>query len=360
MGKSISLSDETVSFIREELLAWYHEQKRDLPWRREKDPYKIWVSEVMLQQTRVNAVIPYYERFIEKFPTLQSLADAKEEEVLKAWEGLGYYSRIRNLHSAVKEVSQKYGGKVPDDPEKMAKLKGIGPYTLGAVLSIAYDKKLPAVDGNVMRVFSRLFLLYDDISLVSTRKKMEQIALALIPDEAPGDFNQALMELGAMVCTPKSPQCLLCPVQSVCEAFRQGKEQDLPVKKKGKAPIVSEMIFLFITHRSRVLIEKRPNDGILAGMWGLPTIEKKTTDFKHFFEQGCLKLNRSLTIMREIGKFQHIFSHRHWNVEVYQAELKTKPDNIPDHWRWVDFSELKQYPFPNVYRKAFQLLEIDL
>lgn len=360
MGKSISITDETISFIREELLAWYQQQKRDLPWRREKDPYKIWVSEVMLQQTRVKAVIPYYERFIKKFPTLQSLADADEEEVLKAWEGLGYYSRVRNLHSAVKEVSQKYGGKVPDDPEKMAKLKGIGPYTLGAVLSIAFDKKLPAVDGNVMRVFSRMFLLYDDISLVSTRKKMENLALALIPDEAPGDFNQALMELGATICTPKSPQCLLCPVQSVCEAFRQGKEQELPVKKKGKDPIVSEMIFLIITYGYEALIEKRPNDGILAGMWGLPTIGKKTADLEQFLEQNCPELNRFPKIIREIGKFQHIFSHKHWNVEVLQVELETKPDKIPNCWRWVEFSDLKQYPFPNVYRKAFQFLSIDL
>lgn len=187
-----------------DLLAWYDGQKRDLPWRINRDPYRIWVSEIMLQQTRVETVKPYYQNFMEKFPTVEALADAPEEEVLKAWEGLGYYSRARNLQSAAREVKTRYGGVVPDKPEEIATLKGIGPYTAGAILSIAYEKPEPAVDGNVMRVFSRLLLMTDDIAKPATRIKVEHLVRQVIPEGRAGDFNQALMELGALVCAEDS------------------------------------------------------------------------------------------------------------------------------------------------------------
>ena len=229
-------TEAAAAFFAAELLNWYDANKRDLPWRRDRDPYRIWVSEVMLQQTRVDTVIPYYERFMERFPTVRHLAEAPEEEVLKCWEGLGYYSRARNLQAGARQVVELYGGVVPDDKAAISSLKGIGPYTAGAILSIAYNKPEPAVDGNVMRVMSRYFLLEDDIAKPSARTKIERLAASIIPEGRAGDFNQAVMELGALVCTPKSPGCLLCPVLAQCAGRAAGRERELPVKSKAKPP----------------------------------------------------------------------------------------------------------------------------
>jgi A/G-specific adenine glycosylase len=219
-----------------ELLAWYRSGNRDLPWRRSRDPYFIWVSEIMLQQTRVDTVIPYFNRFVERFPTVRDLAEAPEEDVLKLWEGLGYYSRARNLQAAAREVTERYGGKIPDDKEAVSGLKGVGPYTAGAILSIAFNRPEPAVDGNVMRVLSRYFCIDEDIARPATRIRMEGLARELIPEGAAGDFNQALMELGALVCTPRSPHCLICPVMEHCAGRIAGREEELPVKSKAKPP----------------------------------------------------------------------------------------------------------------------------
>lgn len=350
-------SAETAEVIRRELLDWYRKNRRDLPWRKNKDPYRIWVSEIMLQQTRVDTVIPYYERFMELFPTLQDLAKATDDQVVKAWEGLGYYSRARNLHAAVKEVVAKYGGRVPSEPETISKLKGIGPYTKGAILSIAYDKKVPAVDGNVMRVFSRLFAITDDIAKQSTRKKMERIAETLIPESAPGDFNQALMELGALICTPQSPQCLFCPVQSVCHAYREGLEHELPRKKKAKPPAPVDVIFAWIICGDRVLVEKRPETGLLAGMWALPTFQQvpdKTPE--QTMGKFCDKNGIPASNYQVRGRLEHIFSHRHWKVVMIQAIVSEPDFPLPADWEWVKKEELHLRAFPNVYRKALKQL----
>lgn len=213
---------ETRVFFSTELLSWYERSKRDLPWRRHRDPYYIWVSEIMLQQTRVDTVIPYFQRFIERFPTIRDLAEAPEEEVLKCWEGLGYYSRARNLQAAAKQVMERHGGIVPDTKAEVSALKGVGPYTTGAILSIAFNRPEPAVDGNVMRVLSRYFLIEEDVAKAGTRTLMEELAAELIPEGRASDFNQALMELGALVCTPKSPQCLICPVMARCAGRLEG------------------------------------------------------------------------------------------------------------------------------------------
>lgn len=235
------LEQKNIKQFQEDLISWYEQEKRDLPWRSDSDPYKVWVSEVMLQQTRVDTVIPYFNNFIEKFPTVEALAEADEEKVLKAWEGLGYYSRVRNLQSAVREVHERYGGVVPPSKEEFGKLKGVGPYTRGAVLSIAYNQPVPAVDGNVMRVMSRILSVWDDIAKPKTKTLFEKIVEAFISEEKPSEFNQGLMELGAVICTPKSPSCLLCPVREHCSAFAEGCEKELPVKSKkektfGKNP----------------------------------------------------------------------------------------------------------------------------
>ncbi|WP_127463044.1 A/G-specific adenine glycosylase, partial [Paenibacillus elgii] len=267
-------SSEQKQYFSTELLSWYRRHKRDLPWRRSRNPYHIWVSEIMLQQTRVDTVIPYFNRFMDKFPTVEALAEAPEDEVLKAWEGLGYYSRARNLQSAVREVKERYGGVVPDTKEEVSSLKGVGPYTTGAILSIAYNKPEPAVDGNVMRVLSRYFLIEDDIMKGSTRVSMEKLAQELIPEGAAGDFNQALMELGALVCTPKSPSCLTCPVMAHCAGRAAGVEESLPVKTKAKPPRPERRYAVVIEgaaeHAGRVLIRQRPAEGLLARLWELP------------------------------------------------------------------------------------------
>ncbi|MFC7440736.1 A/G-specific adenine glycosylase [Laceyella putida] len=357
MGKKdhLTIDKEVVQVIGRELLDWYYRNRRDLPWRKNQDPYKIWVSEIMLQQTRVDTVIPYFQRFIEQFPTLDDLAQAPEEQVIKAWEGLGYYSRVKNLHAAVKEVSAKYGSQVPDDLETISKLKGVGPYTAGAILSIAFNKKAPAVDGNVMRVFSRLFALTDDIALASTRKKMEHIALQVIPNNVPGDFNQALMELGALICTPSSPQCLFCPLRSVCNAYAEGIEEELPRKKKAKPPKQMKMVMLWLSQGQRALIEKRPDEGLLAGMWGLPTIqvaEEESMQEAHLF---CDKNGLNVTNIKVAGKFEHIFSHQHWKVTVIQGEVSEWASPLPSSWSWMTADQVNEKPFSNVYRKALQL-----
>jgi A/G-specific adenine glycosylase len=350
------LTEEVAAEIRQALLDWYERNKRDLPWRKEKNPYKTWVSEIMLQQTRVDTVIPYFERFMEQFPTLEALAEAPEEQVIKAWEGLGYYSRARNLHSAVKEVAAHYGGKVPDDLEAISKLKGVGPYTAGAILSIAYDKKVPAVDGNVMRVFSRLFALTDDIAKVSTRKKMERLAEKLIPNEAPGDFNQALMELGALICSPTSPQCLFCPVQSVCDAYRLGIEEELPRKKKAKPPKEVDVAVVFISCGQHFLIEKRPDHGLLAGLWGLPTIEWLNQKEMKSILDFCDKKQIPATNFIIKGQFEHIFSHRHWKVTLVEVETPDLRWKVPENWQWVTKEQIGEKTLANIYHKALKLL----
>jgi|GEM_PF-259742 len=295
------------------LVLWFRANQRDLPWRRTKDPYHIWVSEIMLQQTRVDTVIPYYERFISRYPTVEALAEATEADLLKVWEGLGYYSRVRNMQLAAKTVQQEYGGKIPATREEISKLKGIGPYTAGAVLSIAYGAPEPAVDGNVLRVISRYFSLYDDIAKPSTRSKVEQLVGEIIPDDAAADFNQALMELGALICTPRSPSCGTCPVGGSCSAHLAGIAEELPIKTKAKKPRIEERAAYIIEgtgeRQGMVMLRKRPDEGLLARMWELPN-EQLASDM-----QEQLGLSDHYYMDAE-----HIFSHIRWQMKVYRCE----------------------------------------
>lgn len=323
---------EVKLFFSTNLLEWYKVQKRDLPWRRHRNPYYIWISEIMLQQTRVDTVIPYFNRFIERFPTVESLADAPEEDVLKCWEGLGYYSRARNLQHAARQVKELHGGEVPNDRDAVFGLKGVGPYTAGAILSIAFNRPEPAVDGNVMRVLSRYFLLEDDIAKVPTRVKMERLAAELIPEGEASHFNQALMELGALICTPKSPRCLICPVMEHCAARLAGCETSLPVKTKAKPPRPEERLAALVTgsgeHAGRVLIRQRPQSGLLARMWELPHWPAPPADggvSGALPEAAALdRLRRSLRqagiLARPEGHWtaaEHTFSHIVWTLQVY-------------------------------------------
>ncbi len=328
------------AFFSKELLTWYKANKRDLPWRANRDPYRVWVSEIMLQQTRVDTVIPYYNRFMDKFPSVKALAEAPEEEVLKCWEGLGYYSRARNLQAGARMVMELHGGAIPDDTEAVSKLKGVGPYTTGAIMSIAFGRPEPAVDGNVMRVLSRYFCLEDDIAKPATRTGIEKLAKSLIPKGEAGDFNQALMELGALVCTPKSPGCLPCPVMEQCAGRLAGREAELPVKTKAKPPR-EELRAAVIVRGSgelegKILVRRRPEQGLLAGMWELPHVllDAGKRDWMRGegpMENGDVAERLGRMVLEETGLLvrpagwhsdaEHIFSHIHWKMRIFEADL---------------------------------------
>lgn len=336
--------------FRKNLVQWFHKEKRDLPWRRTTDPYKIWVSEVMLQQTRVDTVIPYYERFIKKYPTMDDLAYANEEELLKMWEGLGYYSRARNLQLGVKEVVEKYNGVVPDNRHNISKLKGVGPYTAGAILSIAYNKPEHAVDGNVMRVLSRVLHITEDISLPKTRKIFEEAVEQLIDPEDPSAFNQGLMDLGAQICTPTSPKCLLCPVREYCVGFFEGVADKLPVKtKKIKNKIEKYNIYIAIDENGNYLVEKRPSEGLLANMWQFPMI-KIEQDFEKTY-------NVQITIVeKSFYQLKHVFSHLTWEMDCHLVKLKSI-HSVPENSELLPFEKLNDLPMPVPMIKILNVLK---
>lgn len=353
--KSVEKMD--IKSFQDDLIGWFASEQRELPWRKDQDPYKVWVSEIMLQQTRVDTVIPYFKRFLENFPTIEALASADEEKVLKAWEGLGYYSRVRNLKSAVREVHEKYSGIVPDSPEGISSLKGVGPYTAGAILSIAYGKPEPAVDGNVMRVLSRILLIWDDIAKPSSRKIFEEAVRKLISHENPSFFNQALMELGALICTPTSPSCLLCPVREHCQAFNEGVQKELPVKtKKKKQKAVLLAAGIFTDEQGRILIRKRPESGLLASLWEFPTVEL-TLDFQRQRDQLAEHFEESYGVKpkveESIGQIDHVFSHLIWNIQVYSGIFSGEVLESPQ-LKLVNQEEILEFAFPVPYQKMLK------
>jgi len=338
------------------LLEWYAVHGRDLPWRRTRDPYHIWVSEVMLQQTRVETVIPYFERWMEQFPTIEALAAAPEEQVLKAWEGLGYYTRARNLHAAVKEVAARYGGAVPDDPGAVAALKGVGPYTAGAILSIAFNRPEPAVDGNVLRVMARLHAIADDIARPATRRTIEELVRAMIPSGRAGEFNQALMDLGAVICTPRRPSCPICPVRELCEARRAGKETELPVKGRAKAPRPVERVAAVLERDGQLLIVRRPQEGLLGGLWELPGGDVTPGANPEEALRTLLResLGAEVVVGAHLADVRHVFSHLVWHLRCYRAELTPEAEVAGgESVRWVEPEALAEYAFPAIYHRVF-------
>lgn len=345
-----------ISRMQKLLLHWYHANKRDLPWRENQDPYRIWISEIMLQQTKVDTVIPYFHRFLTAFPTVFDLAAGDEQEVLKAWEGLGYYSRARNLQNAAQEVVEKYNGVIPDEPDKLGKLKGIGPYTRGAILSIAFNQPEPAVDGNVMRVVSRLLLIEDDIAQARVKKDFEKHVRTLISKEDPASFNQAVMELGALICTPKSPACLLCPVNEVCRAFAEGVQAELPVKSKAKKQRVVPLMALLIKNdQNEFLIEKRSEKGLLANLWQFPMVPLDEMDKKHAATWLQSEYGVNVQIGEELGELRHVFTHLIWELDIYAAKTEAK-ELADERIRFVSLDELDDYPFPVSHQKMIPYL----
>ena len=301
--------------IVQPLISWYRQNKRILPWRDQKNAYYTWVSEIMLQQTRVEAVKPYFLRFIGELPDVKALAECPEEKLMKLWEGLGYYNRVRNMQSAAQVVVAEYGGVLPASYDELLALKGIGSYTAGAIASIAYDIPVPAVDGNVLRVFSRITEDRQDIMKQSVRSQVEEKLLGIMPKDAPGDFNQALMELGAVVCVPNGPaRCMECPVAALCKAYHHGTVDELPVKAPKKKRTIENKTVLVIQDGECTAIRKRPQEGLLAGLYELPNVE------------GHLSMDEALQKVKEMNleplhievlpEAKHIFSHIEWLVIV--------------------------------------------
>lgn len=340
---------------------WYLSHLRDLPWRKTSDPYLIWVSEVMLQQTQVVTVIDYYQRFIEKYPDVFKLSQASEDEVFKVWEGLGYYRRARQLMNCAQIIVKDHKGLFPNDLSALKKLPGIGPYTAGAIHSIAFNQPSPAVDGNVMRVFSRFLALSWDISEVKNRKKFEATVIQWMKGE-PSVFNQALMELGATVCKPKNPLCEKCPVSEGCIAFNEKDPLDFPVNSKKTLQIKQKMGMIILSDGEEFLIMKRPNHGLMANLWGFLTfcLDDVSKDNKHAFLEEKVKedLGLDVVIFNEKKGEKHVFTHRIWEVSLFEARLR----NPADKWteiafpkiKWVKKEELEAYPFATAFKKNFK------
>lgn len=338
--------------FQENLIHWFQQEQRDLPWRLDQDPYKVWVSEIMLQQTKVDTVIPYFHNFIDKFPTPKSLAEAEEQDVLKAWEGLGYYSRARNLQTAVREVVESYEGIVPNNEKELGALKGVGPYTKGAILSIAYGIPSPAVDGNVMRVLSRVLMIEEDIAKPATRKIFESLIREIISEDDPSSFNQGLMELGAIVCKPKSPSCMLCPVQDHCRAFQEGKEHFLPIKSsKKKQKRIPYYVVLIQDAKGRFLVQKRPDEGLLANLWQFPMVPAQEVKRNHLTQWFHHEYGIDIEFGSSIEHLTHTFSHVIWDLDVIVGKatngmLEHEPS------RFLEKEELEKLPFPVSHQKV--------
>jgi A/G-specific adenine glycosylase len=348
-----------VKGLRRALLDWYRANRRDLPWRATRDPYAIWISEAMLQQTRVETAIPYYERFLTRFPDVQTLADSDPDEVLGVWAGLGYYSRARNLHAAARVIVDEHAGELPDDAEALRSLPGVGRYTAGAVASIAFDRPEPVVDGNVSRVFARLRGIRDDLRKAATVRRLWEEAAALVPGPHPGDLNQALMELGARVCTPRAPRCPVCPVAHHCEAHRGGDAEALPVHSKPAEPRRVEAVAALVLRRGRALAVRRPS-GLLAGLWELPGGELSRGERPAAGLKRALRERVGLTVARvqRAGALEHAFSHRLLHLVVYRCDTPQGRLRLRgfDGHRWLAPKSFARLPQGTVTRKALDLV----
>ena len=340
------------------LLAWFARSARVLPWRQDPTAYNVWVSEIMLQQTRVEAVKPYYDRFMKLFPNFRALANADDEALLKAWEGLGYYNRVRNLKKAAIEICDKYDGNMPDTYEEILKLPGIGSYTAGAVLSIAYNQKVPAVDGNVFRVLARIRGDYRDILDSKVKKDIEEDVRSFMPMEA-SIFNQAMMELGAMVCVPNgAPKCGECPVAEFCYAKAHGCSSELPVKKPKKKRIVEEKTVLIIQDGNKTVLKKRPEGGLLAGLYEFPMldgIKTKEEVLEYLKSEGFQMLH-----IKKAPDGKHIFSHKEWHMKGFVIKVdELEPFSGKDEFLFVETKEAEEkYPLPSAFRVYSKYLSI--
>lgn len=346
------------------LLFWYKKNARDLPWRRQPTPYRVWVSEIMLQQTRVEAVKPYFARFMEAYPSISELAKAEEGQLLKLWEGLGYYSRARNLKKAAQAAVEQYGGSLPADFEKLKKLPGIGPYTAGAIASIAYRIPVPAVDGNVLRVIMRLFADGQDIALPDVKKQVEQKLKKVIPGDCPGEFNQALMELGALVCVPNgSPKCGECPWEGLCLANRKGLTGEIPSKSPKKARRIEEKTVFLIQSEGKIGVRKRGEQGLLAGLYEFPSLEGRLEETRvRKLLEGCLKrAGGEEWFLEKLPGAKHIFTHVEWHMSGWRLTIPAPAwDQLEPLFGTLIPADRRQletvYAIPSAYKKYYELV----
>ena len=324
--------------FQKDLLKWYAQSARPLVFRKKKDAYSIWISEIMAQQTRIEAMLPYYERFIREIPDIQSLAYAGEDQLTKLWQGLGYYSRVRNMKKCARVCMEKYGGKLPPTKKELEQLPGIGSYTAGAIASIAYDEKVSAVDGNVIRVFSRLYNIQEDVKSSKVRKRIEGLVESSLVDPV-SQYNQALMELGALICIPKNPRCSYCPIQHHCTAFLEGEPALLPIQPKKKERRKEKKTFYILVCKDRIHLKKRPDTGLLAGLYG-------------FDEKRPDRILKQI----ELKEYTHVFSHVEWKMQGFVCQV----DPIDQDFYTIDQIE-KQFSIPSAflpfYKQAKKIIE---
>jgi A/G-specific adenine glycosylase len=337
------------------LLRWFDRNRRDLPWRRSRDIYSVWVSEVMLQQTQVKTVLPYYRKFLKRFPTLQRLADASLQEVLKAWEGLGYYSRARNLWLAARRVRDENQGRIPATYDGFRSLPGVGDYIAAAVLSIGRGLPLPVVDGNVLRVVSRWQGMDGDIRLAATKKSVHAFLGGIIPAKSPGRFNETMMELGALVCTPKNPLCPECPLRSGCFARLRGQTGVLPVKGRKKPVPTHRVALAVIVRRGKIYIQRRPEEGHLGGLWEFPGGKcAPGEEPRAAVARECLEeLGVEVVVSEKLAQVSHAYSHFKVVLHVFVCRLRGPAPRADQPHAWVRYGELRKYPFPAANHKFF-------
>ena len=345
----------------ENLLAWYHSERREMPWREEPSPFRIWVSEIMLQQTQVATVIPYFERFVTRFPDVESLAAANQQEVLKLWAGLGYYSRARNLHKGARFVVEQRDGNVPESYQELLSIPGVGPYTAAAIASIAFGEAEAVVDGNVIRVASRLWTLAGDTGKPAFRKAIKTRLNKLIPKDVPGDFNQAMMELGALICTLRNPGCPDCPLNAACAAWKKGVVNRFPhTIKRKKTPHYDVAVALILNAEGEILVAQRREDQMLGGMWELPggKIEPGETPVKAAVRECLEELGVHISTGRALPAVRHAYSHFSVTLHAFVSSL-TPPDQKPaaaeaTQVRWIQPAAIDDLPFPTATLKVFQ------
>ncbi len=351
---------DDVTQFQQTLLRWFAHHQRQLPWRQIREPYPVWISEVMLQQTQVATVIPYYHRFLKRFPTVQALASASIQDVLKVWEGLGYYARARHLHKAAQWIVENHDGTFPTTWVEWKKLPGVGDYIAAAVASIVFGEAVPVVDGNVKRVLARLFADETPVNSPRANKHFRRLAGHLIPAHQPGNFNQAMMELGATVCLPRNPRCAECPLTRYCTAFQKGLQTQFPYRQTRKAIPTYPIAVGVIIHDGKVLITRRREDGLLGGLWEFPggKIEPRESA-----EAACIRELREETGLEVVNltpltTVRHAYSHFKVILHVFVGFTNSREVHLNGAvaYRWVSPEELQEYPFPGANRKFFPVL----
>lgn len=331
------------------LLPWYDQNRRQLPFRGTRDPYAVWISEIMLQQTRTETVAGYYKRFMQRFPNVKSLAAAAQQEVLKYWEGLGYYSRARNLHRAAQIIVDDHGGQFPQDHEAVRALPGIGDYTAAAICSIAFGQPWPAIDGNLTRVISRVHGIREDVGMPSVQRQIRQLATENIDQARPGDWNQALMDIGATICIPGTPDCARCPLQGQCDAYAQEDADLLPLRAAAKPPVPVPVGVALVTCGNRVLLQQR-EAALLRGLWVF--VLNEGDDTQQSLQKKLKSMGLAAEFRADLGEARHIFTHRIWNMRLYHFEAAQRVSL--KNAQWADSEQLNALPLPTVMKKARQ------